>query len=105
MAGVIVSIRAPFIGRKVNVPEAIATRQGEFVGVLREPGFQLCGRWLVRCANVLREKLHFLRHAPLDDGVVLVQPHGQALTIEDLFLDFVLYHGLKLLWSWRTLPL
>jgi hypothetical protein len=87
------------------MPEAIAARQGEPTAVLLEPGFQLCCRGLLRCGNVLREKLHFLRHAPLDNGVVLVQPHDQALTIQDLFLDFVLHHGLKFLWSWRTMPL
>src|SRR5215467_9805756 len=87
------------------MPEAIATWQSELTAVLLEPGFQLCSRRLVCRGNVLREKLHFLRHAPLNDCVAFVQTHNQTLTIQDLFLDFVLYHRLKLFWSWRAMPL
>src|SRR5262249_58811762 len=43
LGGIIVSILTTFIRRKINMPEAIAAWQGEFVGVLLEPGFHLCG--------------------------------------------------------------
>src|SRR6516162_5611446 len=38
-SGITVSVLAVLVGRKINMPEAIAAREGELVGVLREPSF------------------------------------------------------------------
>ena len=44
-----------------------------------EPGRQLGRRRVSDLRQVLREELHFLRHAPLDDGVVPVEAEGERL--------------------------
>src|SRR5262249_50409801 len=102
---IIMNVRAPLIGRKINMAKAIATRESKLIVVLLEPRFQLCSQGFVCRCNILYEKLHLLCHASFYDCVALVQPHDEALTIQDLFLDCVFYHRLKLLWSWRPMPL
>ena len=41
--------------------------------------------------HILGQKLQLLRHTPLDNGIVLIQPHGQPLAIENLLLDFTFH--------------
>ena len=55
--------------------------------------------------DILRQELHLLRHAALDDGVVLVEPHRQRLAIENVLANLVLHHRLKLGRGRRTMPL
>ena len=62
-------------------------------------------RRLARCRHVLGQELHLLRHAALDDLVVLVQAHRQRLAVQDFLLDLVLDQTLQLLRRRRATPL
>ena len=66
---------------------------------------QLVGRRLARRGHVLGQELHLLRHAALDDLVVLVQAHRQRLAVEDLLLDLGLDQPLQFLRRRRSAPL
>ena len=66
---------------------------------------ELGRRRLARGGNVLGQELHLLRHAALDDLVVLVEAHRERLAVEDLLLDLVLDHARELLRRRRAPPL
>ncbi len=59
----------------------------------------------MRGGDILCQELHLLRHPPLDDGVVLVEPHRQRFAIEHVLANLVLHHRLKFGSRWRTMPL
>ena len=69
--------------------ETDARRQRELVAVRLEPCPELLGRRLARGGDVLGEELHLLRHAALDDRVVLVESQRERFAIEDLFAHLV----------------
>ena len=66
---------------------------------------ELGGRRLARGGHVLGQELHLLRHAALDDLVVLVEAHRERLAVEDLLLDLVLDHAREFLRRRRAAPL
>ena len=76
--------------------EADPARQRELVTVLLVPALELGSGRLARGGHVLGQELQLLRHAALDDGVVLVQSHRQRLAVEDLFLHFVFHQTVEL---------
>ena len=93
------------VGREVQMPEAQPGRLREFGAVLLEPALELGGRRLARGGHVLGQELHLLRHAALDDLVVLVEAHRERLAVEDFLLHLVLDHALELLRRRRAAPL
>ena len=62
-------------------------------------------RRLARGGHVLGQELHLLRHAALDDLVVLVETHRERLAVEDLLLDFVLDQAFEFLRRREAAPL
>jgi hypothetical protein len=93
------------VGREVQMPEGEPGRLREFRAVLLEPCLELGRRRLARGGHVLGQELHLLRHAALDDLVVLVEAHRDRLAVEDLLLDLVLDQALELLRRRRAAPL
>jgi hypothetical protein len=87
------------------MPECHPSGQRELVPVLVEPHLELGGGGLVSSGDVLGEELHLLRHAALDDGVVLVQTHGQGFAVQHLLADLVLHERAKLVGSRLPAPL
>jgi hypothetical protein len=59
----------------------------------------------VRGGHVLGEELHLLRHAALDDLVVLVEAHRQRLAVEDILLHLVFDHAIEFLRRRLAVPL
>jgi hypothetical protein len=55
--------------------------------------------------HILGEKLHFLRHAALDDGVALIQAERQRFAVEDLLTNLSVHQPAHLLRRGRTPPL
>src|ERR1700731_4600715 len=93
------------VEREIEMSEADALRKRELIAVLLVPPLQHGGGWLLHGRQVLAEKLHLLRHAPLDDSVVFVQTHLQALSIENLFLHLAFHQALEFFRSRRAAPL
>ena len=62
-------------------------------------------RGLVSVGYVLGKELHLLRHAALDDDVVLIEFHGQGLAIEYFFANPILHESRQLLGRGLALPL
>ena len=56
-------------------------------------------------ADVLGQELHLLRHAALDDRVVLVEAHRQRLAVEDFLLHAILDQSPELFGSRLAPPL
>ena len=83
------------VGREVQVPEAQARRLRELGAVLLEPALELGRRRLARSGHVLGQELHFLRHAALDDLVVLVEAHCKRLAVKNFLLNLVLDEALR----------
>ena len=78
------------VRREVQVAEAHPIGLRERGAVLRVPGLELGPVGLARRADIFCQELHLLRHAALDDRVVLVEAHRQRFAVEDLFLHPVL---------------
>ena len=102
---IVARARTAPVGREVQVPQAQSRWLGELGAVRLEPALQLVGRRLARRGHVLGQELHLLRHAALDDLVVLVEAHRQRLAVEDFLLDLGLDQPLQFLRRRRSAPL
>ena len=69
------------------MPECSAIGERKFLRIFSVPRLEFFGGGFVRRGYVFRQKLHFLRHAPLHDGVVLIQSHREALAIQNFLAD------------------
>ena len=67
--------------------EGGAIRERKFLRILRVPIFEFLSAGLVCGRYVLGEELHLLRHAALDDGVVLIEAHRQSLAVENFLAN------------------
>ena len=83
------------IRREIEMAKAHPAGLCELGVVLFEPAPELRRVRLARGGHVLGEELQLLRHAALDDGVVLVEPHRQRLAVENLFLHFVFHQAAR----------
>ena len=70
-----------------------------------EPRFEFRSRGLVSVGYVLSKELHLLRHAALDDVVILIEAHGQRLAIEYFFAHAILDEARQFLGRGLALPL
>ncbi len=83
--------------------ETYARRKCELVAVRRVPCPELLDCRLARGGDVFGEKLHLLRHATLDDRVVLVESECERFAIEDLLARLV-FNKLSQLFRRRVAP-
>ncbi len=80
-------------------------RRRENRRVLVKPSPKLGFRRFAGCSDVLRQELHFLRHATADDFVVSVESKCQRFPVEDLLPDLVVDKGIQFLSGGLPTPL
>ena len=80
-------------------------RHREARRILLEPGLEFLAVGFTQGGKILGKKLHLLRHAALDNGVVLVQAERQRLAVEDLLAYLAVHQPAHLLGRGRAPPL
>ena len=100
-----IGLLAALVRGEVELAETDPAGKGEFVGIGGVPVLEFRITGFVGGRHVLCQELQLLGHAPLDDGVVLVQAHRDSFAVEHFLLHLVFNHPAKLFSRWCALPL
>ena len=71
-----------------------ARRQRKIAGMFVQPPLQLDLCRLAERREILGEEVHLLSHAANNDGVVLVESHGNRFAVQHLLMHFLRQHDL-----------